>query len=464
MELKNLDLYIEKLKKGNPEVKLVRPCRIEDGIIHLEKDEVNHFHHLAAKTKSSLSFFVPASGSGSRMFQFIFEYFKNHNEENIGHVEHFFSKVERLGIFELLPRSLKRDIRTGEFNMDEVLTYILTDKGLDVGSKPKALIPFHTVRPFVLNALQEQIIQAREIHRNIDKIHFTIQEKYQASIEDSVSLLRQMTGTDMEVTYSYQDPETDVPALDDQMNSVMDHTGNVIMRPAGHGALLHNLNKMEEDIVLVKNIDNVQHWENREVSKKWWNVLVGLLESAKSDLKSMIASKDRTAFEIFNDRYRILDESSNQLSDDALFELLNRPVRVCGMVRNIGQPGGGPYWIEDENGISKQIIEKSQIANTEEQRNKMIRSTHFNPVMLAISTTDFDGNKHDLLSYVDENKYFVVEKNQEGTQIKYLELPGLWNGSMANWNTIFVEVPSATFSPVKSVLDLLDPLHQPKDA
>lgn len=462
MELKNLALYKEKLGKGSPEVKLVRPCRLDDGILSLERDEVNQLLVHAKRTKSSIGYFVPASGSGSRMFSFIYQYLSDPSEENLMNVEHFFGKVEFLAIFQLLPSAMRKQILAGEFDMNEVLTYILTDEGLDIGSLPKALIPFHSVNPFVLNALQEQIIQAQDVHRNIHHIHFTIQDKFLTTIHDSVELLRKMSGFDVEVEFSYQDPETDVVALDQEMDPVMDGNGEVIKRPAGHGALLHNLNRMMEEIVLVKNIDNIQHWENRESSKKWWNVLIGLLETVKNDLALIARKRDRKAFASFNAKYQLFDDQWTQMNDEELFQKMKRPIRVCGMVRNIGQPGGGPYWIEDENGITKQIIEKSQISSNEEQRHKMIRSTHFNPVMLALSTTDFEGNKHDLLSFVDDNKYFVVEKTQEGKQIKYIELPGLWNGSMAHWNTIFVEVPSSTFSPVKSVLDLLDPLHQPK--
>lgn len=463
MELKNIEVYKQKLKNGNPEVKLVRPCHVNDGILVLDKNEASLLASDAKKTNSSIGFFIPASGSGSRMFSFVYQYFEDPSGENLMSVEQFFGQIEKLAVFKLLPTQMKKDIREGRFNMKEVLTYILTEKGLDIGSLPKALIPFHAVSPVVLNALQEQVIQAQHIHKNLNRVHFTIQEKYLGAISDSLELLKKMTGVDVQVDFSYQESETDVPALNKELELVRNESGEIIMRPAGHGALLHNLDKMNEEVILVKNIDNVQHWENRDTSKKWWNVLIGLLETSRSELKRIVTQKDRAAFASFNERYQILDESWTSLSDEKLYQLLSRPLRVCGMVRNVGQPGGGPYWIQDENGLSKQIVEKSQISGSEEQRNKMIQSTHFNPVMLALSNRDFNDNPHDLLSYVDHNKYFVVEKTHGEQKIKYIELPGLWNGSMAHWNTLFVEVPSATFSPVKSVLDLLDSLHQPKN-
>ena len=238
--------------------------------------------------------------------------------------------------------------------------------------------------------------------------------------------------------------------------------GKEIRRPAGHGALLENLNGLDEELIFIKNIDNVQHFNSSNYSLETWSVLGGLLQQFRAALSALSRNPDKAKLVELNDKYQFLSpaEINAVRTNEELIQLINRPVRVCGMVRNEGQPGGGPFWVDDNGVISKQIVEKAQISHHGEQFRLMVKSTHFNPVMIALCPRDLQNEKVDLTAFRDNSKYFIVNKTQKGQEIKYMELPGLWNGGMANWNTLFVEISQKTFSPVKTVLDLLEEGHR----
>ncbi|MBU2019447.1 MAG: DUF4301 family protein [Bacteroidetes bacterium] len=463
MEVKEIASYREKIDKGNPSLILDRPCREGDGILCLSKEDQQAMLKLANSVKKEIKSFIPASGSGSRMFSFLFQYLNKADEKTTSQTEHFFSQIKDLAIYHFLPKSMRISIEKGDYDTDEVLRYILGENGMNLGSSPKALVPFHFHAPVVFNALQEQILQAQNIHSQLTGVHFTTQEEYQNDFEGSISALSKLVNIHLKIDYSAQAKETNSLALDDQLNPVLDSKGEYIERPAGHGALLRNLDSLKADYIFVKNIDNVQHWDHHQLSKKWWNVLLGTIEMARMQMKQVLETENWSAFESINDYFQFVPDSTWRNWDSSeLIAFLNRPIRVCGMVKNVGQPGGGPYWVSENGSFTKQIVEKAQISEDESQRRIMIRSTHFNPVMLVLCPNDLNDNHLDLNNFVDDSKYFVVEKTHEGQNIKYMELPGLWNGGMGNWNTIFVEVPIQTFSPVKSVVDLLDPLHQAK--
>jgi hypothetical protein len=460
MLLKDEQIQRTNIEKGNPPVSLIGPCRVGEGILQLSETDTKFFAEKCQESRKSMVFFIPASGSGSRMFQFLYEYLKSPNEDNTANVEYFLNSLDKLALSEYLPKDLKWKIKKGDYEIETALSYILEDHGLNLGNLPKGLVPFHKLSPFVLNPIQSQVIQGQRVHQNIDKFHFTIQKHFETETQESVHYLRKMTGLNLEVEYSYQFKETDVIAFDEKLKPALDESGNVILRPSGHGALLQNLNLLEEDFILIKNIDNIQHWDHHKNSRLYWQVLIGLLKTVQQEIFHLLNEFSMSEFMLLNKKYQLYatEELMNITKDEAL-DLLNRPTRVCGMVRNIGQPGGGPYWVKEESGVSKQIVEKSQISSADNQI--MVRSTHFNPVMLALGSKDRNGKKFNFHNFVDPEKYFVVEKMQEGQKIKYCELPGLWNGSMSKWNTLFVEVPNETFSPVKSMLDLLHPMHQP---
>ena len=311
---------------------------------------------------------------------------------------------------------------------------------MNLGGMPKALIPFHKITPFVLNPIQAQLIQGQLIHPNIEKFHFSIQEGLEIETQESVHYLKKMSGFSLDVEYSFQAKETDVYAFDDELNLAVDEEGNTIKRPSGHGALLQNLGRIKEDFILVKNIDNIQHWDHHNASERSWQILVGIIQEVQSEIFNLLQDFQMSKFLALNHMYNIYHKDTiNGKTDKEIMELLDRPIRVCGVVRNIGQPGGESFWVKDGETISKQIVEKAQISSDDKQRKLMVRSTHFNPVMMVVGRKNKNGNHFDFNNYVDPSKYFVVEKMQKKTKVKYCELPGLWNGSMAFWNTIFVE-------------------------
>jgi hypothetical protein len=236
--------------------------------------------------------------------------------------------------------------------------------------------------------------------------------------------------------------------------------GEALRRPAGHGTLLQNLQAIAAEYILVKNIDNVQHFTQQEASNQNWEFLLGLQLELRAHLKSFVASNDFAALCAWNQQFGLFEQAwLLQQADQNWHALLNRPFRICGMVRNDGQPGGGPFFVEKEGVKSKQIVEKSQLTHLPNASKLLLQSTHFNPVLMVLSPCDLNGQTHNLQHFKDAQACFVVEKNHGGEKVKFVEQPGLWNGAMANWNTLFVELPSAIFSPVKSVIDLLENAH-----
>ena len=266
------------------------------------------------------------------------------------------------------------------------------------------------------------------------------------------------------VNFSEQDETSDSFVFLENGNLVLDSLNKPITRPAGHGALLANLQTISSDLIFVKNIDNVQHLSRSEKSNEIWQQLGGLSLHIKSEIEKLILNPTKDSLKLFNNRFYLYSESeiNSMSSEDLMLKLLNRPLRVCGMVRNEGQIGGGPFFVSKNGLIQKQIIEKSQIDLSGDQASIFFDSTHFNPVMMVLDIKDQNGINYDLANFKDDEQYLAVSKNQAGVKVCFMELPGLWNGSMANWNTLFVEIPNEVFTPVKSVLDLINPAHVPK--
>ena len=308
-------------------------------------------------------------------------------------------------------------------------------------------------------------------------MHFTISEEHQSQFEEIVGLVKndvqEKFNTNINVSYSYQNKSTDSIAVDLNNEVLRDRNGTLVFRPGGHGSLIQNLNDLDADIIFVKNIDNVIHNHSDRIAL-YKNALAGILLELQQQIfayLNLIESKELTEKEIeeicsfmslkLNIKVAV---SSLPLSEKLQYlkTTLNRPIRVCGMVKNEGEPGGGPFWVLDKNGtVSLQIVESSQVdLNNKDQKNILNASTHFNPVDLVCGVKNYQNEKFNLLKFVDTNAGFIVEKNIFGKNIKSYELPGLWNGAMANWISIFVEVPLVTFNPVKTVNDLLKPGHQ----
>lgn len=461
LSAKNIELQKSKVFGEHPEVVLVAPCKFGEGILKIDKTNQLGYIHRFDVAKVSTCFFVPASGSGSRMFQFLYDFLEQPSEDNRSNVERFLNNITDFAFFQQIPLEIRKKIESFELDLDEVVSYLLKSHGMGYGDLPKGLIPFHKLDPFILTPFQEQVLQGVRVKNENVSFHFTIQSVFEDVIKNGINQAQSLTGQNYNVSFSVQDKGTNAIAYNSEKEPFIKEDGNVLDRPAGHGALLENLNKIESDFIFIKNIDNIQPFNKSDKAIATWKFLGGLLLSFKEDAQKVYDNPSIEAFRTLNDKYQIVStkEIDENLTTDKIKLILNRPARVCGMVRNEGQPGGGPFWVKDENGVSKQIVEKAQITMKGEQYRLMVQSTHFNPVMIVASTKDFNGDKFDLTKFRDDSKYFIVKKKFKGQDIQFMELPGLWNGSMAYWNSLFVEVPSQTFTPVKTVLDLLDRSH-----
>ncbi|MBW7868790.1 MAG: DUF4301 family protein [Brumimicrobium sp.] len=466
MEIKENSAVIEKYRAltfgEQPEVILERPCKMDDGIIHHADFEKNKFRFIFSSSEQEITFFIPASGSGSRMFNFLYDFLDNPTEESRGNTEKFLNSISDFAFFELLPYALKKKVKNYDVNLDEFISYLLKSSGLGLGDLPKGLIPFHRSRSFILNAFQEQLLQGLRVKDDDISFHFTINKEYEGKIKDALLAIQHLTGRRCNITWSEQNISTNSIAFDDSQQVVYANNEEILTRPSGHGALLNNLDAINSDIIFIKNIDNVQHEIYSQDSIDLFKYLGGLLIEFKKELKAAyLSDNQRDELTMLNERYQFIspDMSFINMSKDQLDAIVLRPIRICGMVKNEGQPGGGPFWVNEGGIISKQIVEKAQINNKGEQYKIMVQSQYFNPVLMAVSTTDIFGNKLSLTNFSDPNKYFKVEKTHLNKTIHFIELPGLWNGSMANWTSVFVDAPSTAFTPVKTVLDLLTNAH-----
>lgn len=429
----------EQISSEKNHIRLIDPCTINNGIIPLK--DLQTYNRTIGDLADKVSFFIPASGSGSRMFGFLYDFISVKQENELSTL--FFRK------FRDFPFSAGfEDQLSGDLNSKIVLAEtILFDETYRFGDKPKGLIPFFKWNDQLLTPFQVQTLQAETLIGENPTIHFTVQEKYREEIRKHLHV----DGTHTNISFSIQDPESDAFCFDEIGNSIM-RNGEYLRRPAGHGALLSNLNRIEKEYVLIKNIDNVQAPGDEKTSLDAWKCMVNLLSDFKVKLQSAIEKRDFEVITQLNEMYHFTNED---LSDQLLAELEEKPIRVCGMVKNQGKPGGGPFWVDVDGHVSKQIVELSQVANDPEQKEVVNRSTHFNPVFMVCSLTNLKGRKVNLTHFVNENLYLKVKKQDNGQEVYYRELPGLWNGSMHNWITVFVELPEEVFTPVKTVIDLL---------
>lgn len=444
-----------------PAIDLLAPCKLHEGIIAIPEQESQHLRELFLSGNESKAFFIPASGSGSRMFEFLFDFIQQPTEENRGQVERFLNHITDFAFFHQFPVNVQRQLSDRTMDIDAFVAYILNDNGMGLAHLPKGLIPFHMQGPFLLNPFHEHILQGMSVANNECAFHFTIRSEFQSLIEKRLEHMEGMTGKRLNISFSEQNTETDAYAFTPSGEVVVNDAGAELRRPAGHGALLENLNAIEADIIFIKNIDNVQHLHHSGDAIATQQLLGGLLIRLQSQIGDLLNGKATKEQLIeLNDSWELYHPTELEKPLDELITLLRRPLRICGMVRNEGQPGGGPFWVQEATGVSKQIVEKAQIAFGGEHFKQMLQSTHFNPVMMACSTKLRDGSRVDFMQYRDVEKYFIVNKKYQGKDVRFTELPGLWNGSMAHWNTVFVEIPSTTFSPVKTILDLLEAAHQ----
>lgn len=426
-------------------VRIHSACTINNGILKFSNEQLKEYEKMGEEAKQT-AFFIPASGSGSRMFHFLVDFFqsKEHSEMS----RKFLQNLHKFAFYDSIPKEIVQ-----KRSEHEIVRYILGKIGLKFTSKPKGLVPFHKYNNLTRNPFQEYVKLSKKLKMNL---HFTVQSKFEKEILESIKLV---SNGEIAISFSEQDSSTNAVCFDENQE-VVKRNNEVLTRPAGHGALLSNLNAIESDWVFIKNIDNIQHENHSHNTEKYIKVLQGILTEFKQHLDTLNTNFNKKELAVFNERYQVFSpqEMKTHTSEELLKILNNRPTRICGMVKNEGASGGGPFWVESKEKISKQIVEKVQISD--EQKTIMQENGHFNPVFILISKVDSKGNSLDLLQYQNEQQFLCVEKFDQGEIVHYRELPGLWNGSMFDWNSLFVEVPSSVFTPVKTVLDLLHPLHQ----
>ncbi len=463
----DINKQIELFKAGFPYVNITAPAAIDNGILKLPISEENELIALYESNinKYDIIKFVPASGAATRMFKDLFEFLSGNTENNIA--RKVLNNIERFAFYDDLKHLLPEDA-----DDEETISCIVSDKGLAYGNMPKALIKFHKYACGPITALEEHLAEGAQYasSNGIVKIHFTVSPEHRGGFENLLSEVvdkyQDFFNVKYDISMSEQKKSTDTIAVNLDNTFFRDDDGHLLFRPSGHGALIANLNDLDADIIFVKNIDNVCVADKRADTIRYKKILAGLLIKLQKRIHNYLQYWDTDPEYIKEVKnFLVNDLQQKNLPDVApaeyYKELLNRPIRVCGMVKNVGAPGGGPFWVKSEDGTeSLQIVESSQIAPT--ARNIMNESSHFNPVDLVCGVKDFLGNKFNLFDFIDEKTGFISEKTKSGKPLRAMERPGLWNGAMAKWISVFVDVPVTTFSPVKYVSDLLLPEHQSK--
>ncbi|WP_430810088.1 MULTISPECIES: DUF4301 family protein [unclassified Carboxylicivirga] len=482
---------LEHFEAGFPYARLVKAATINDGIIRTNKyDETTLIEKYNRALNQGLDVikFVPASGAATRMFKSLFEFLQaddGRQQELLNQEPYqtFLRDIRKFAFGNALTQGTQVNTGNESVSVEAATTLIeglLLPKGLNYGQLPKGLLLFHHSENSAFTPLEEHLKEtaAYASDGSKGKVHFTVSPEHEAlfktRLEERRNALEKVHNCKFEVSFSYQKPSTNTLAVKPDNTPFRQSDGNLLFRPAGHGALIENLNDLAEEMVFIKNIDNVvpQHLLSDTIHYK--QVLAGLLLSKKEQVFAILEGIDSQAPDAIDKGVDFLC-SELQITDDKMASMdhnqkaafikehLNRPIRVCGMVKNEGEPGGGPFWVKQSDGtISLQIVESAQIHPKDGQQQEIVKSsTHFNPVDLVCYTKDYQGQKFDLTNFVDPETGFISEKTQNGKALKALELPGLWNGAMAHWLSFFVEVPISTFNPVKTVMDLLRPQHQP---
>lgn len=487
---------IDIFKRGNLKVNITEAATVGNGISAIdskEKKELIRFYD-SEKDKHSILKFVPASGAASRMFKSLHNFADDFNPEKHelreyldgtgdADLRRFFNHLEKLPFYEhALEKTKKNHPEYNDLSYDArykvLVKTILESDGLYLSNLPKGLVPFHKYDSHIATAFEEHLFEAAKYVEvnGVAKIHFTVaegdKEKFQGEWKEIQERVEDKTGVKFEIEYSYQDPKTDTIAVDNNFEPFRTEEDELFFRPGGHGALIENMNQLDEEIVFVKNIDNVVTEDmvsnlvgyKKMLGGKLFKIQERVFEYLKILEEGNVSNDKLDEVQNFlRNELFVKNESSGDLFVEYLKDKLNRPLRVCGMVRNEGEPGGGPFLVKDKNGeISLQIIEGAQIDNENPEQAKTAReATHFNPVDIVCGLKDYQGKSYDLNAYVDEDMSFIADKTKDGKALKALERPGLWNGGMAKWNTIFVEIPVNTFNPVKTVSDLLKESHKP---
>lgn len=463
LTLAALETQLKNFREGFPFLPVTRAASCGDGIRVLDAAGIEQAAARYDRAKESLRVvkFVPASGAATRMFKDLFEFVREGRRTAV--VGELLANRRRFAFWPEL-RTIVGD------DADELRTVEnIVAEGLRYGETPKGLVSFHRYGDEVRKAVEEHLVEGAQYAAagGEVKIHFTVSPehltRFEALLAEKIPGYESRFGVKYRISFSVQDPSTDTLAVNPDCTPFRRADGRLLFRPAGHGALIGNLGKIDADIVFVKNIDNVTTDARRGDTVLYKKALAGVLLALQERIFEYLMALEVPGAELEPIAAFIENELCVKLPKDygtpLLRRVLNRPIRVCGMVRNEGEPGGGPFWVAGADGLETlQIAESNQIAP--EKRKLMRSATHFNPVDLVCSFRTSKGGRFDLREFVDPATGFISRKSDGGRELLAQELPGLWNGAMARWNTVFVEVPITTFSPVKVVTDLLRPEHQ----
>ncbi len=495
-----IEHQIHDFKNGYPFTRLHAAATRDNGIRSFNEKEIHELITNFERTSKDLKLvkFVPASGAATRMFKHLYELREvagNKAErdqmlasDDFNGCGYFFRNLEKFAFYDDLKKLISRDgLSLGDLRKKEdyatILDYVLTPRGLNYGNLPKGIIKFHHYGTFSRTSTGEHMVEGAHYCADRNKnvaIHLTVSPEHLSNFKDLIAYVQpyyeSMFGVTYHVEFSVQKPSTDTIAVDLDNEPFREKDGSLVFRPGGHGALIENLGELDADIVFIKNIDNVVPDRLKAETYRYKKLIGGLLMQLQNKAFSYLKALDKKpptegaiteAVEFctqqlsltFPNDFNRWEESRKVMH---LHKLLNRPIRVCGMVKNEGEPGGGPFWVKSRQGeITLQIVESSQIdLKNPEQKEILETATHFNPVDLVCSLKNYKGEKFDLHQFIDPSTGFISIKSKDGRQLKALELPGLWNGAMAHWITVFVEVPIVTFNPVKVVNDLLREQHQ----
>lgn len=482
---------LEQFKNGFPYLRLEAAASVGHGIMRIDDDSRKGYEELWNDYKREgrrIVKFVPASGAASRMFKDMFAFLDApYDTPQTDFEKRFFEQIHHFAFFTLLDDTCKANEGKGvdqlvsEGHYKAVVANMLGDKGMNYGQLPKGLLLFHHYPEGARTPMEEHLVEGAlyAAGNGHAYVHFTVSHEHKALFEkrvaDKLEGYAQKYGVTYHVSFSEQQPCTDTVAANPDNTPFRDDKGRLLFRPGGHGALINNLNDIDADIVFVKNIDNVVPDRLKADTVEYKQVIAGVLVSLQKRAFDYLRLLDTGLYnhsqleEIIRFVQRDLccrnrDIKNLEDADLVLYlrKKLNRPMRVCGVVRNVGEPGGGPFLAYNADGsVSLQILESSQIDKSDSKSMEMFRNgTHFNPVDLVCAVRDYKGQHFNLPDYVDHSTGFISNKSKNGKELKALELPGLWNGAMSDWNTVFVEVPLSTFNPVKTVNDLLRDQHQ----
>lgn len=487
---KQIETQLAEFKTGFPFLKLEAAASVEKGILSPSENDVEKYTSVWNKYKATgkkIVKFVPASGAASRMFKNMFAFLDAEYEAPETDFEKkFFGDIEKFAFFSALDevcvknegKGIKALMAEGKYKA--VVANMLEGKGLNYGQLPKGLLLFHKYADGARTPLEEHLVEGALYadSNGLVHIHYTVSPEHRALFEKKVAETKakyeKIYNVKYDISFSEQKPSTDTIAVNPDDTPFRNADGSLLFRPGGHGALIENLNEIPADVVFIKNIDNVVPDRLKKDTVTYKQVIAGVLVALQEKAFEYLRLLDTGNYshEQLEEIIRFLQRDLccrkadiKELEDAELViylrQKLNRPMRVCGVVKNVGEPGGGPFLTYNQDGtVSLQILESSQIDKSNEEYMKMFtEGTHFNPVDLVCAVKDYKGEKFNLPDYVDRTTCFISSKSKNGKELKALELPGLWNGAMSDWNTVFVEVPLSTFNPVKTVNDLLREQH-----